>query len=328
MSLHKSACRIFLTGAAGFIGSHVSQALLEQGNEVLGIDDLNDYYNPAWKKENLAKLENFTNFTFEKIDIRRQEAVEASLSKFQPQVVVHLAARAGVRASIKEPVLYQSTNVGGTLHILEAIRKAQVKTSHPIKLVFASSSSVYGNQKKVPFSETDPCNHPISPYAATKKAGEMLCHTYAKLYQIPTVALRFFTVYGPAGRPDMAPWLFTEAILKDQVIKQFGSGESRRDYTYIDDIVKGVVAATELERRWEVINLGNNQPVSLVDFIKTLEKVIGRKAQIKQVVMPPGDVQQTYAQIDKARELLGFEPSTSLEEGLQKFVEWFQEVRV
>lgn len=319
---------ILITGCAGFIGSHTTHALLKNGYNVIGIDDLNDFYNPEWKKQNLAKFQNETNFTYHRLDITNQEKTAEVFSQAQEKdqsitKIVHLAARAGVRPSIKDPLLYQEVNVKGTLNLLELARRFQVP-----QFVFASSSSVYGNQTKVPFSETDPVNEPVSPYAATKKAGEMLCYAYAHLYGIKTSCLRFFTVYGPKGRPDMAPYLFTEAVLQGKPIKKFGDGTTRRDYTYIDDIVEGIVAAVEQPFEFEIFNLGNNQPVTLNEFIAEVEAATGKKAIIQQEPMQPGDVEQTYADITKAKKMLGFEPKTSLKQGLKKFVEWYKEVRM
>ena len=319
---------VLVTGCAGFIGSHCTQALLKNGYQVIGVDNLNDYYSPAWKKQNLKEFEDEDNFTFNQLDITDQESLKEEVFKKAAESgsgidkVLHMAARAGVRCSIEQPQLYQQVNVGGTLNLLELARDYQVP-----QFVFASSSSVYGNQKKIPFSESDPVNQPISPYAATKKAAEMLCHTYAYLYNIQITCLRFFTVYGPAGRPDMAPYLFTEAIFKKNPLKKFGDGTSRRDYTYIDDIVQGVIAALERPFEFEIINLGNNQPVSLNQFLDLLQEIIGKQAVIKQVPMQAGDVKQTYADISKAEDLLGFKPKTGFKEGLTKFVSWYQRER-
>lgn len=309
---------ILLTGSAGFIGSHTAHRLLSLGHRVIGIDNLNDYYNPAWKLHNLAPLKSHPKFTFYKEDILNASKLQEIAAKETPTAIIHLAARAGVRPSIQQPHLYQEVNIAGTLNLLEIAKKHSIK-----QFVFASSSSVYGNQSQVPFSETDACNEPISPYAATKKAGEMLLHTYAHLYDINCIALRFFTVYGPNGRPDMAPYLFTEAILTGKSITQFGDGSTERDYTYIDDIVSGVVAALDLDRKFEAINLGNHSPVSLRYFIETLEKITGNKMQIQQKPLQPGDVQRTYADTSKAQALLAFAPSTDLETGLKHFVKWY-----
>jgi UDP-glucuronate 4-epimerase len=315
---------ILVTGCAGFIGSHTTKALLKKGYRVIGVDNLNDYYNPKWKQQNLKQFEHEDNFTFYRLDITHQKDLEKVFKQAQEQEqkidkIVHLAARAGVRPSIKQPLLYEKVNVGGTLNLLELAREYQVP-----HFIFASSSSVYGNQKKVPFSETDPVNQPVSPYAATKKAGEMLCYTYAHLYNIKTTCLRFFTVYGPAGRPDMAPYLFTKAILEGKLINKFGDGTTKRDYTYIDDIVAGILAVVKKQFEFEIFNLGNNQPVSLNEFIGLLEKITGKKAKINQMGMQPGDVEITYADIEKAQKLLGYEPRTSFKDGLTQFVQWYR----
>ena len=314
---------ILVTGVAGFIGSNTAKKLLDQGERVIGIDNLNDYYNQNWKKENLELLKQNPNFIFHQVDIRDLEALQAIAREEKIDAIIHLAARAGVRPSIANPILYEEVNVRGTVNMLEIAKEFEIK-----QFVFASSSSVYGNQKKVPFSETDSVDHPISPYAATKKAAELIAYTYSHLYGINTIGLRFFTVYGPAGRPDMAPYLFTEAILNDKAISKFGDGSSRRDYTYIDDIVSGVIAALDLNRPYEIINLGNNTPVSLNEFIETLEKITGKSMKINQMGMQPGDVDQTYADISKAQKLLGYDPQTSFEDGLSKFVEWYKEKRL
>lgn len=314
---------ILVTGAAGFIGSHTAKRLLQEGNRVIGLDEINDYYSQKWKYENLSELEKNSNFTFKKADIRDLNALENIFAEFKFDAIIHLAARAGVRPSIEQPLLYEEVNVRGTLHLLEMARQKQIK-----QFVFASSSSVYGNQSQVPFRETDPVNAPISPYAATKKAGEMLCYTYSHLYNINCICLRFFTVYGPNGRPDMAPYIFTKAILEGQKIKKFGNGETRRDYTYIDDIVSGVVASAKLNRKFEAINLGNSQPVSLNEFISTLEKITSKQMQIEELPIQAGDVEQTFADISKAQNLLSYQPETSFADGLNLFVKWYQANRL
>ena len=314
---------ILVTGAAGFIGSHTSKKILEDGNRVIGLDNLNDYYNPEWKKQNLANLDKFENFKFIKADIRDLEALQKIAATYKIDTIIHLAARAGVRPSIEDPILYERVNVKGTINLLEISKAFKI-----MQFIFASSSSVYGNQEKIPFSETDNVDNPISPYAATKKACELIAYTYSHLYQINCIGLRFFTVYGPAGRPDMAPYLFTEAILKDQPIKKFGDGSSSRDYTYINDIVSGIVAASELDRSYELINLGNSSPITLNEFITTLENIIGKSLKFEQLPMQPGDVKQTCADITKAQQLLGYQPNTSLEDGMKKFVAWYENNRL
>jgi UDP-glucuronate 4-epimerase len=315
---------ILVTGAAGFIGSSLSKKLLEDGLQIVGLDCLNDYYNPEWKMQNLAGFEQYPSFKFVRGDILDEKLLTNLFSEHKFKVIVHIAARAGVRPSIAEPKLYESVNVRGTLNLLEASKEHAVP-----KFVFASSSSVYGNQTKTPFSEDDRVDSPISPYAATKKAGEELCYTYSHLYGISATCLRFFTVYGPKGRPDMAPYLFTEAIMRGQPIKRFGKGGTGRDYTYIDDIVSGVLAAINYDSvPYNVFNLGNSRPVMLNDFIAMLEKVIGKKAIIEELPKQPGDVDITFADINKAKELLGYDPKTKLEVGLQNFVRWYTKNRL
>ncbi len=311
--------KILLTGCAGFIGSHVSEALLKRGDSVVGVDNINDYYDTKKKEKNLEILKKNKNFIFYKEDIRNYEGLKEIFDKEKPDKVVHIAARAGVRPSIQNPLLYEEVNVKGTLNLLDLAKDHKIKS-----FVFASSSSVYGNRKKIPFSETDNVDNPISPYAATKKAGELICYTYHHLYNMKITCLRFFTVYGPRGRPDMAPYLFTDWIYNGKPIKRFGDGSTKRDYTFITDIVKGVVASIDKELDFEIINLGNNKPVMLNDFIKTIEKVTGKKAVIKELPMQPGDVDITYADVSKAEKLLGFKPTTSIEEGMKKFFEWYK----
>ncbi|PIR65033.1 MAG: epimerase [Candidatus Pacebacteria bacterium CG10_big_fil_rev_8_21_14_0_10_36_11] len=314
--------KILLTGVAGFIASHTAEKLLAAGHDVIGLDEVNDYYDVAWKQENLARLEKYPNFSFVKLDLRDLTEFEPIFQENQFDAIMNLAGRAGVRPSIADPVLYEEVNARGTLNLLEMAKKHQIK-----RFILASSSSVYGNQTKVPFTETDPVNEPISPYAASKKSAEMYCHVYAHLYGIKTACLRFFTVYGPNGRPDMAPYLFTEAILTGKPIKKFGNGETKRDYTYIDDIVSGVVASLNLENKFEIINLGNNNPVSLNEFISTLEEITGLTMKIEQLPMQPGDVEVTYSDISKAQKLLDYQPKTSFKEGMTKFVAWYKAQR-
>ncbi|MBW2990325.1 GDP-mannose 4,6-dehydratase [Candidatus Woesearchaeota archaeon] len=312
--------KILLTGCAGFIGSHVSEALLERGDSVIGVDNINDYYDVKIKKGNLEILKNHDNFTFYKEDIRNYEDLKKIFEKEKPEKVVHIAARAGVRPSIEQPLLYEEVNVKGTTNLLDLAKEHKVKS-----FVFASSSSVYGNQEKIPFSETDKVDNPISPYAATKKSAELLCRKYHDLYNMKITCLRFFTVYGPRGRPDMAPYKFTKLIMEGKPVPRYGNGTTKRDYTYITDIVKGVVSAIDKELEFEIINLGNNKPVVLNDFIKVIEQATGKKAIIEEQPMQPGDVNITYADIAKAEHLLGYKPETSIEEGMKKFVEWYKE---
>jgi UDP-glucuronate 4-epimerase len=314
--------KILVTGAAGFIGSHVSRKLCQNGIGVIGLDNYNDYYNPANKKRNVESLENdFPElFTMRRGDILDEALLTELFASEKFDKVCHLAARAGVRPSIADPFLYEEVNIRGTLNLLEQSRICNVKN-----FVYASSSSVYGNCSNLPFNEELKLK-PISPYASTKLTNENDAFVYSKLHGLPTIGLRFFTVYGPCGRPDMAPWLFTEAILKDRPIKKFGNGETSRDYTFIDDIVSGVVAALNLKTDCEVFNLGNSQTVSLNKFISTIEKITGKTANINQHPMQPGDVSHTYADTTKAKKLLGYNPKTSIEEGMERFIDWYRSI--
>lgn len=315
--------KILVTGCAGFIGSHVAEELLKRGDSVVGVDNINDYYDVRFKKQNLEILKKYPGFVFYKEDICNYGALKKIFEKEKPEKIVHLAARAGVRPSIEKPLLYEEVNVRGTLNLLDLAKDCNVKS-----FVFASSSSIYGNQKNIPFSEADNVDNPISPYAATKKAGELLCHTYHHLHSMKITCLRFFTVYGPRGRPDMAPYLFVQGVMGGTPIKKYGDGKSKRDYTFIADIVKGVMAAIDKELEFEIINLGNNKPVELNEFISIVEKLTGKKAVINNMPMQPGDVNITYADIRKANKLLGYKPETSFEAGMQIFVEWYKENRV
>lgn len=306
--------KILITGDAGFIGSNLTKALLKLGNKVVGVDNFNDYYDPKRKEKNIAEFKLNPNFTQERADILDREKLELIFSQTKPEIIIHLAARAGVRPSLKNPQLYRQVNIQGTKNLLEMARKHKVK-----QFILASSSSVYGNQTKIPFSETDKLAKPISPYAETKLKAEALC----KQYNFPVTVLRFFTVYGPKGRPDMAPYLFTKRILGGQIITRFGDGSTSRDYTYIDDIVEGIVAAINRPLTYEIINLGNNQPVKLNDFIKIVEKITKRKAKIIEKPRHPADVRQTYADITKAKKLLNWQPKTDLESGMKKFIDWY-----
>lgn len=311
---------VLVTGAAGFIGSHLVDKLLAQEYRVLAIDDFNDFYNPALKRKNIWTHLRNPAYKLLEGDIRDLDFLEASFAGDKIDAVVHLAARGGVRPSLEQPVLYQEVNVAGTQNIFECCRNFKVK-----KCVFASSSSVYGLNAKVPFSEDDPIFRPVSPYAATKAAGEMLAHVYSHLYDFQILCLRFFTVYGPRQRPDLAIHKFTRLISEGKAIPVFGDGTSRRDYTYIDDIIAGVMGALAYDKSsYEVINLGNSATVPLNKLIAVLEAALGKPAKINRLPEQPGDVPQTFADIAKARELLGFRPSTPFEEGIGKFVEWYQ----
>ena len=315
---------VLVTGAAGFIGANVCHSLLEKGCTVVGVDNLNDYYDVALKHHRLEALHQHANFQFQQLELADQAAVIHLFEEFQFRVLIHLAAQAGVRYSIQNPNAYIQSNVVGFQNILEGCR-----LHRPEHLVFASSSSVYGNSKKNLFSETDVTDDPVSLYAATKKSNEVVGHSYAKLYDIPMTGLRFFTVYGPAGRPDMAYFDFTRAILAGEPIRIFNNGDLMRDFTYIDDIVRGVIGVceappTELEIPYRLLNLGNNQPVQLGYFIETLEQLLGREAVKDYVGMQPGDVYKTCANIEAARVLVDYQPATGIEEGLERFVEWYR----
>ena len=315
---------ILVTGAAGFIGANVCRDLLEKGCTVVGVDNLNDYYDVALKYHRLEALHQHADFQFQQLELADQAAVIHLFEEFQFGVLIHLAAQAGVRYSIQNPNAYIQSNVVGFQNILEGCR-----LHRPEHLVFASSSSVYGNSKKTLFSETDVTDDPVSLYAATKKSNEVVGHSYAKLYDIPMTGLRFFTVYGPAGRPDMACFDFTRAILAGEPIRIFNNGDLMRDFTYIDDIVRGVIGVcevppTELEIPYRLLNLGNNQPVQLGYFIETLEQLLGREAVKDYVGMQPGDVYKTCANIEAARVLVDYQPATGIEEGLGRFVEWYR----
>lgn len=311
--------KVFVTGAAGFIGSRLSRALLERGDSVVGLDDFNDFYDPAIKRRNVAELEKLGGeFKIVEGDLRVADDVNAALGD-GADVVVNLAARAGVRPSLEQPLLYTDTNVRGLVNILEGMRERGLK-----KLVHASSSSVYGGQEKVPFSEEDPINLPWSPYAATKRSNELMLATWHHLYGIESHALRFFTVFGPGQRPDLAIAKFIRLIAQDQPIPFFGDGTTGRDYTFIDDIVQGVLASIDRVGGLEIINLGGDEPVTLTEMVHTIEKVMGKQAKLDRKPVQPGDVPRTMADVSKARKLLGYEPKTSFAEGVAKQFEWWK----
>ena len=311
----------FITGGAGFIGSHLIKALLEKNHHIVCFDDFNDYYSPVTKRNNIQGYVNNSNFKLIEGDIRDSALLENIFLKNNFDCMVHLAARAGVRPSIYYPRLYADVNILGTLNVLECAKKYKVK-----KFIFASSSSVYGNNKKVPFLEIDPVDFPISPYAATKRAGELLCYNYHHLYGISIACLRFFTVYGPRQRPEMAIHSFIRSIARDETIIMYGDGLTSRDYTYVDDIVSGIFLSIEKEFGFEIFNLGNSYPVSLIDLIRMIEKYSGKSAKIEKKPLQPGDVEKTYAGIEKAKNLLGWKPEVGIEEGIQKTVEWYREI--
>jgi len=310
-----------VTGAAGFIGSHLCESLLHDGWRVLGVDCFDDFYDPAAKHRNIAGFASHSRFELIKADIRDEDAMKEVLGR-DVNMVVHLAARAGVRPSIERPLLYQDVNVRGTNVMLEAARQNGLK-----QFVFASSSSVYGNSPKVPFSESDRVDCPISPYAATKKAGELLCHTYHHLFEMNITCLRFFTVYGARQRPDLAIHKFTRLIESGKPIPVFGDGSMMRDHTYVDDIIAGVRAAMDRCAGFHIYNLGESRPVSLSDLIAAIEGALGKKAIIERLPPQPGDVDRTYADVTLAMRELGYEPRTELSDGLTKFVEWYRSAR-
>ena len=313
--------KILVTGGAGFIGSHLVEKLLADNHEVAILDDFNDFYDPQIKRENIAAVAD--RITVHQADLRDARAVNEVFHHGHFDTVIHLAARAGVRPSIDQPQLYYDTNVDGTLHLLEAARARGID-----RFIFASSSSVYGLAKTVPFSEDLRLTQTISPYAATKMAGEFLCSTYSHLYRMRIVALRFFTVYGPRQRPDLAIHQFTRRIWKGEFINQFGDGTTRRDYTYIDDIIQGVVASLGYDGPlFEIFNLGESETIQLKDLIVAIEDALGRKAHVNLLPEQPGDVPLTSADISKARRLLGYQPTTPLRVGLPRFIEWFHQTR-
>jgi len=329
--------RVLVTGAAGFIGYHLSERLLGEGDEVVGLDNLNDYYDPKLKEARLKRLQQQKTFRFLRVDLGDRTGVEKIWKEIRPEVVVHLAAQAGVRYSLTHPHAYAKSNLEGMLDVLEACRAE--KTGH---LIFASSSSVYGLNQSMPFSERDNVDHPVSLYAATKKSNELMAHCYAHLYGIPCTGLRFFTVYGPWGRPDMAYYQFTQKILEGKEIELYGDGKMQRDFTYVDDIVEGVVRLTRHPAQpnpswsgkhpdpatslapYRIYNIGNNQPVELGRFVAAIEAATGKKAKIVRKPMPPGDVVVTAANVDELEKAVGFRPKTSIEEGMKRFVEWYR----
>ncbi|HOL37376.1 MAG: NAD-dependent epimerase [Proteobacteria bacterium] len=328
--------KILLTGAAGFIGSTAAQRLLARGDEVVGLDNLNDYYDVKLKLDRLARLEPQRGFRFVRLDVADRGGMQALFAREKFDRVIHLAAQAGVRYSLVNPQAYVEANVVGFMNVLEGCRHTQVQ-----HLVYASSSSVYGGNTKMPFSERDSVDHPVSMYAATKKANELMAHTYSHLYGLPTTGLRFFTVYGPWGRPDMALFLFTKAILEGRPIDVFNHGKMRRDFTYVDDIVEGVIrvldktATPDAAYRaaapdpatsnapFRVFNIGNHNPVELMEFVGCIEDALGRKAEKNMLPLQDGDVPATYADVDALREWVGFVPATDIRTGIGRFVEWY-----
>ncbi len=330
--------KVLVTGAAGFIGSHVCMRLLERGDTVVGLDNLNDYYEIRLKEARLARFSEHDHFHFIKLDLSDRAGMEALFDTHKFDQVINLAAQAGVRYSLENPHAYIDSNIVGFLNVLEGCRHHQVK-----HLVYASSSSVYGANESQPFSVHDNVDHPLSLYAASKKSNELMAHSYAHLYGLPTTGLRFFTVYGPWGRPDMAPFLFTDAIANDRAIKVFNHGKMKRDFTYIDDIVEGVIRTLDHTAEgnrdwdgkspdpassrapWKVYNIGNATPISLMHFIEVIEHALGKKAEKVFMPMQPGDVHETSADVDALMDTVGFQPSTPLEQGMKAFVAWYHD---
>lgn len=316
--------KILLTGVAGFIGFHTCLRLLAEDHEIIGIDNINDYYEISLKEARLNQLLGHKNFSFEKIDIADDKALKQVFTQTTPQKVIHLAAQAGVRYSLKNPEAYAQSNLVGFTHILEGCRHNNIE-----HLVYASSSSVYGANTKIPFSVTDPVDKPVSLYGASKRANELMAYSYSHLFALPTTGLRFFTVYGPWGRPDMSYFTFTRNIIEGRPIDVYNNGHHRRDFTYIDDIVTGVISALNLNTsaniKYRLYNLGNNKPVELLHFISVLEELIGKKAEKRMLPMQEGDMESTCADIESSIEDFGFRPVTSVEAGLGKFVDWYKE---
>jgi UDP-glucuronate 4-epimerase len=329
---------ILVTGAAGFIGYHVAHRLLEKGRAVVGLDNINSYYDPALKRARLAKLEKLPGFSFVKLDLADRDGMAALFAKYRFAHVVHLAAQAGVRYSLIDPHAYVDANLVGFTNVLEGCRHNGCR-----HLLYASSSSVYGSNTKLPFSVHDNVDHPLSLYGATKKANELMAHAYAHLFRMPMTGLRFFTVYGPWGRPDMAMWLFAKAILAGEPIKLFNNGDMRRDFTYVDDVVESIVRLIDRapapdpnwtgeapdpgtsSAPWRVYNIGNNQPAELLDVVRLLEQAFGKKAKRELLPMQPGDVPATYADVDDLMRDVDFRPATPIAEGIARFVAWYRE---
>jgi len=335
--MNKKLKKILITGSAGFIGFSVSKYLLNEGYDIIGIDNHNDYYDPAMKESRLQILQEYSNYKHHRIDMIDKQKIDEIFEIYKPEQVINLAAQAGVRYSMKNPLAYINSNILGFAHILENCR--QHKIQH---LVYASTSSVYGANTKTPFSEHDSANHPLSVYAASKKSNELMAHSYSYLYQLPTTGLRFFTVYGPWGRPDMALFKFTKAILEGKPIDVFNHGKHTRDFTYIDDIVEGIIKTLDNPSKgndnwnsnqpdpassnspWSIYNIGNNDPVHLMDYIDVLEKTLGKKAKINYLPLQPGDVQDTYSDTNNLKKQFNYKPSTSVVDGISNFVNWYR----
>ena len=336
--MNKVKKKIIVTGSAGFIGFSLCLKLLERGDIIIGIDNHNDYYDPKIKEARIKRLENYLNYKHFRQDISDQKDLEETFANHKPQKVVNLAAQAGVRYSIQNPLAYIKSNIVGFANILENCRNHKIE-----HLVYASTSSVYGANTKMPFSEHDSANHPLSVYAASKKSNELMAHSYSHLYQLPTTGLRFFTVYGPWGRPDMALFKFTKDILDEKPIDVFNHGNHTRDFTYVDDIVEGIIKTLDNPANknedwnsnqpdpsssrapWKIYNIGNNKPVQLMDHIDALEKALGKKAKINFLPLQPGDVPDTYANVDNLKDKFNYKPSTTVVEGVSKFIAWYKD---
>jgi UDP-glucuronate 4-epimerase len=312
--------RYLVTGGAGFVGSHLADALLARGDEVICIDNFNDYYSPARKRRNVAKSLEHPGYTLIEADIRDDAAIDSAFAAHRPDKVAHIAAMGSIPYSVRHPKLYEEVNIRGTLNILDAARRHTARG-----LVLASTSSVYGRTEKIPFVETDSTDRPLAPYPASKKATEVLAAAYTTSYGLPCICVRFFNVYGPRGRPDMTPYMFTDAIVRDQPITLYDGGHPRRDWTYVDDIVAGVVAALDADCGYEIFNLGRGQPVVMRDFVTIIERLVGRPAQIVDAPLPANEAPVTYADIGKAQRQLGYQPRVAIEEGLARFWQWYQE---
>ncbi|MDP8261973.1 MAG: GDP-mannose 4,6-dehydratase [Candidatus Ancaeobacter aquaticus] len=310
---------ILVTGGAGFIGSHLVERCIAEGHRVICVDNFDTFYDPKIKEKNLSNVINHDMFTLYRDDIRDAKRMDTIFSNTKPDIVIHLAARAGVRPSIKDPLIYEDVNLKGTMNILECVRKYKVK-----KMIFSSSSSVYGSRTNIPFKEDEFAQKPISPYAATKMAGEMLCYTYHHLYQIPIICLRLFTVYGPRQRPEMAIHKFTRALLSNEEITLYGDGASARDYTFVSDIVSGIVASIEVECNYEIMNLGDSETVKLSTLIELIQKNCGCNGKITYLGNQPGDVPVTCASIECATKVLKYKPKVNIAEGIEKFVQWYK----
>ena len=316
----KVRMNFLVTGGAGFIGSHLVERLLKEGHRVICLDNFDNFYDPALKRRNLTDARKDSKFRLVEGDLRDEGILKTIFEEEKVEIVAHIAARAGVRPSIEQPLLYADVNIRGTLSLLEACKKYKIR-----RLVFASSSSVYGNNPKVPFAEDDPVDNPISPYAATKKAAELVCHTYHHLYGMDIACLRYFTVYGPRQRPEMAIHQFSRLIHRGKKISLFGDGSSRRDYTYINDAIDGTMGALFREHGYEIYNIGESQTTSLSELVQLIEEQMGKRAQVEYLPTQPGDVKRTYADIRKARERLGYQPKMNMREGISRFVRWYLE---